>query len=206
MHDLTDIFTPGYVAMGMPNKLFNINYIFDEKSAMRKKKTSDRQFRQVILTKKKNKMLFKLMVALFVIIAPVFLVMFIKSITTPEILLNLSFRYALVALVPIACALPVLMMMFKDNYNYYSDITKDDIYTTAEKFFVFTNKDRNITDAKISFEQEKAILNIFYEEEDEKLGMITKFIPFSDFSIVKTESVQTPLLSINEGVYYIPAK
>ena len=204
MTNFTDIFTPGYIGMGMPNKIFNIHYIFNEYNAREKKRESDRLFRQTVAIKKRSLMITYIMLAFFIIIAPIFLVMFIKSFTTPEVLLNLSYRYTLIALVPVVCGLGFAMFFFKDRYDYYADITRNDIYTTAEKFFIFTNGEKNITDAKLSIEDKKVTLNIFYEEDDEELGTITKNISFTDFSILKTNVVQKPLLNIDDNIYYIP--
>ena len=198
------IMRAGYVEPGIVNKLFGIEYTFNECDAKKKKKNNDALFRQVLSSKRRNRMIFDIIILLTVIIEPIFLFMFAQSMLSPEVLLNLTFRYSLIALAIPACGLPLFALFFKDNYEYFSEIKRDTLSTTAEKFLMFKNQDRKITDAKISFENNKAHLHLFYKDEDRKIGTITKTVLFDNFTVIKTDTVKRPLLSINEGVYYIP--
>jgi hypothetical protein len=193
-----------YTDVDSIKKLGNIYYIFNDYKAKEKKRKSDRLFRQTTSDKRKYLTLLHLTMILFIIFVPIFAYMFFKLIIQDDIISNVSFRFALIMLIPVVCGLPVSAMIFKENYYECAKVTKENLYTNAESFFVFKNKDKNILDAKMSFKEGKAILNIYYEDNDEKLGLVTKVITFNDFSVVRTHSVQSPLLNIDKGIYYIP--
>lgn len=185
------------------NKLFGIEYIFDEKLAIKEKKISDKLFRNKMNKKKQYKLNRDIMFFLFIFVLILFSFMLIQSFVLSS--LNIGLKICLILFIIAICIPLSLLLYFNKKYKELSTLKKEDFYKSAEKFFLFRDTGKVITDAKISIEDDIATLDISYYDNDITPSFDSlKTLHISDFFVVKANNILKPILDINEGIYYIP--
>lgn len=184
--------------------LLGINYLYNETDARRTKRKKDRMIRESASQKTIYKNLYEFSVIAFSVIATIFLFMFIKFLTTPDVLENTVYKWWLICLTPATCFFPLGVLKLRETYRYHSNITKETIYTNAEKFFDFSRNNKSIDSVKIVVHDNLAKVILFYEDTDEMFGTITKYFVLNNFNIEQTSEVFEPLFDFNKNTYYLP--